>query len=151
MASKKDRKKRRREQQRQNKEQIEVKQKERYEQINVDKKKTSQKKKKIIIITVIIAVLLVSLSFFFALKPGNYDDFAKCLTEKGAVMYGENWCQYTNGQKGMFGNSFKYINYEVKRDLDKRPTWIIDGKTYETVQSFERLATLTGCEKYLDI
>jgi hypothetical protein len=46
----------------------------------------------------------------------------------------------------MFGKSFKYIHYEVNENLNKRPTWVINGKSYETVQSFERLASLTGCE-----
>ncbi len=97
----------------------------------------------------IIAALLISIVIFGVyaiITPGKYDDFAKCLTEKGAVMYGEDWCQYTNAQKNMFGKSFKYINYQVKRNLNIRPTWVINEKTHETVQSFERLSELTGCK-----
>ena len=119
---------------------------EREERFRLEKEK--KKKRKTAIISVAAALILVAASLisYAVLSPGKYDNFAKCLTEKGAVMYGENWCRYTNAQKGMFGKSFKYINYEVKTDLNKRPTWVINGNTYETVQSFERLSALTGCE-----
>ncbi|MBI4447848.1 hypothetical protein HY643_02615 [Candidatus Woesearchaeota archaeon] len=94
----------------------------------------------------IIIAVIGSLTAYFVLSPGKYDDFAKCLTEKGAVMYGENWCKYTQAQKGMFGRSFKYVNYVQKTGLRLRPTWVINGETYETVQSFEKLSELTGCK-----
>ena len=118
----------------------------REEEFKLRKEKRARKKKKVIAIIIgffLVFAVIVSYAYF---TPGKYDDFAKCLTEKGAVMYGEDWCQYTQGQKGMFGKSFKYINYKVKTDLNKRPTWVIDDKTYETVQSFQRLSALTGCE-----
>ncbi len=115
-----------------------------------EKERKAKMKRNVIggIIAGIIIVLVISASVlaFYLFTPGKYDSFAKCLTEKGAVMYGENWCKYTNAQKNMFGKSFKYINYQVKEDLNKRPTWVINGETYETVQSFERLSALTGCK-----
>ncbi len=116
------------------------------EELKVEKVKKSNKKFKVIAISAVIFLILVSWIAYSMLSPGKYDSFAKCLTEKGAVMYGEDWCKYTNAQKGMFGKSFKYITYQVKEDLRKRPTWVIDGESYETVQSFERLAALTGCK-----
>ncbi len=115
------------------------------EELKVEKGKKSKKKFKVIAITAVLLLILGSWIVYSSLSPGKYDEFAKCLTEKGAVMYGEDWCKYTNAQKGMFGKSFKYINYQVKEDLRKRPTWVIDGESYETVQSFERLSVLTGC------
>lgn len=82
--------------------------------------------------------------------PGPYDDFAKCLTENGAVMYGAmDWCKYTQEQAAMFGKSFKHVNYKEyteRPDIKITPTWIINGKKYERVQSFQKLAELTGCE-----
>jgi len=105
-----------------------------------------KKKQKIIAIVIAVFLILSSWIAYSLLSPGRYDGFAKCLTEKGAVMYGEDWCQYTQGQKAMFGKSFKYINYQIKTDLRKRPTWVINEESYETVQSFDRLAALTGCE-----
>lgn len=63
------------------------------------------------------------------------DAFAKCLTEKGWVMYGAEWCGHCKVQKALFGDSFKYIKYIECPDntqlcLDKEisgyPTWKIE-------------------------
>lgn len=117
-----------------------------------DTRRKKKKKTKLIIYSVIIIILLIiggSIANYF-LTSGPYDDFAKCLTEKGAVMYGAiEWCKYTQGQAAMFGKSFKYIDYRDESELPgirTRPTWVIDGKWYEKVQSFETLAIATGCE-----
>tara|TARA_Y100000310_G_scaffold15911_1_gene15958 strand:- start:2023 stop:2439 length:417 start_codon:yes stop_codon:yes gene_type:complete len=118
----------------------------REDNLKLDKEKVAKKKRGVIIIALILFSIIAAVVTYGLLSPGRYDRFAKCLTEKGAVMYGEDWCQYTNAQKNMFGKSFKYIHYEVNENLNKRPTWVVNGKNYETVQSFERLAALTGCE-----
>ncbi len=91
----------------------------------------------------------------YAASPGEFDDFAKCLTEKGAVMYGNDFCQYTRGQMNFFGKSKQYINY-IKcinneelcnsKGVKVTPTWEIEGKMYEQVQTFEKLSALSGCE-----
>ena len=98
----------------------------------------------------VVILAIAAYSVYSANKPGQYDDFAKCLSEKGAVMYGAiEWCKYTQAQKGMFGNSFKYLNYQDFTKLSgikKTPTWVINGKWYENVQSFDKLAALTGCK-----
>ncbi len=116
------------------------------ERFKSEEEKKSKRKNKFIIIAVIVLIIIGSGVTYAVLSPGQYDNFAKCLTEKGVVMYGEDWCQYTQGQKRMFGKSFKYVNYEVKTDLKIRPTWIINEETYERVQSFETLSELTGCD-----
>ena len=114
---------------------------------------TKSNKTKIYTISAIIALLLLAViaySVYSISKPGPYDTFAKCLTEKGAVMYGAmGWCKFTQGQKAMFGKSFKYINYHEFNELPgikKTPTWVINGQWYENAQSFDKLATLTGCK-----
>ena len=76
------------------------------------------------------------------------DNFAKCLTDKGAVMYGASFCKYTHAQKGMFGNSIRFIDSrDFSEDLNvkKTPTWLINGKYYENMQSFDKLTAITGC------
>ena len=97
-----------------------------------------------------IILLIIAYSVYSATRPGPYDNFAKCLNKNGAVMYGAmDWCKFTQAQKGMFGKSFKYINYHEFGELQgikKTPTWVIDGKWYENVQSFETLASATGCK-----
>jgi hypothetical protein len=113
----------------------------------------AKKRRKIKLIVLSLVLLIVSVSIFttfnYYTKPGPYDNFAKCLKEKGAVMYGAiEWCKYTQGQAHMFGKSFQYINYQDASKLPglkTSPTWVIDGKWYEKVQSFETLSSVTGC------
>ena len=97
-----------------------------------------------------IILAVAAYSVYSINKPGEYDVFAKCLTGKGAVMYGAlDWCKYTQAQKAMFGKSFKYVNYHEYTELPgikKTPTWVINGAWYTNVQPFDKLAAVTGCE-----
>jgi hypothetical protein len=111
-----------------------------------ERQRKVSRKHTILAICGVIVLILASVTVYSLVSPGIYDGFAKCLSEKGVVMYGEDWCPNTIGQKEMFGKSFKYVNYQIKTDLRIRPTWVIEGKEYETVQSFQRLAELTGCK-----
>ena len=63
----------------------------------------------------------------------KYDNFAKCLAQKGIIMAGTDWCHFCKQQKEMFGTSFQYINY---KNCDKK---------YAGVQTLENLAKLSGC------
>ena len=84
----------------------------------------------------------------------KYDDFVDCLNEKGAVIYGNDYCSYTTNQLGFFGKSKEGLNY-VKcvnneelcnsKGVSITPTWEIGGKTYSGVQTFEKLSSITGC------
>lgn len=87
--------------------------------------------------------------------PGQFDAFARCLSQKGVKMYGTDWCEYCQRQKKEFGKSFQYVSFvncdyqkqECKeRGVESYPTWIIGGKQYSGVQPLERLASLSGCE-----
>ncbi len=89
------------------------------------------------------------------------DRFAKCLTDKGAAMYGVFWCDHCHEQKELFGDSFKYVKYvecvtqdaprtlipECKaQGIKHTPTWIFgDGSRLEGTQSLATLASKTGC------
>ena len=83
------------------------------------------------------------------------EDFAQCLTDSGAVMYGTDWCHYCQNQKELFGEDFEKINY-VNCDYNKAacddagvsgyPTWVINGVTYPGFKQIEKLAELSGCE-----
>ncbi|MDP3765605.1 MAG: hypothetical protein Q8R04_03765 [Nanoarchaeota archaeon] len=110
-------------------------------------------KSKYYVIAAVIGIIILATaaySVYSINKAGPYDNFAKCLTEKGVVMYGAmGWCKFTQGQKGMFGKSFRYINYHELQDLPgikKTPTWVINGAWHENAQSFDTLAALTGCK-----
>jgi len=90
----------------------------------------------------------------------NLDDFAKCITSKGAVFYGASWCEHCNNQKTMFGESLQYVKYVecavegqpqvqtpecTAAGISGYPTWIINNQSYPGEQTIESLAKLTGC------
>jgi hypothetical protein len=100
-------------------------------------------------IMVILALILLA-----GCSSTNYDSFAQCLTEKGAIMYGTDWCGYCNQQKGAFGSSFQYVDFVdcdndmgacSQANIGSYPTWVINGNQYRGEQSLSRLAYLTGC------
>ena len=75
--------------------------------------KRAKNLKKFSIVAAIIILIVGAVSFVaisYANSAGPYDKFAKCLSDKGAIMYGATWCKYTAEQKAMFGKSFKYLN-----------------------------------------
>lgn len=112
------------------------------------------------IIVLVIAIGIGAVYYFLTPKgPGKYDEFAPCLTERGAIMYGTFWCPNCNSQKSMFSSSFKYIEYvecdprgnkanpalcEVN-NIQNVPTWIINGTKYVGVQSLQKLSSISGC------
>jgi glutaredoxin len=84
---------------------------------------------------------------------------AKHLAENNAVMYSAYWCPHCYDQKLLFGK--EAFNEMAKVECDPKgvapapqkcidakvrafPTWVINGTTYEGVQSLEKLAELTG-------
>lgn len=88
------------------------------------------------------------------------ETFTKCLSEKGAKMYGAYWCSHCNEQKEMFGDLFENIEYVEcaeednprvqtiacqQAEISGYPTWEINGQKYPGKQSFEALAKLSGC------
>ncbi len=113
-------------------------------------------RKSLLIIGIVLLVVIGwSLSGYF-IKPNdtNNYNFAKCLTEKGATMYGAEWCGHCKNQKEMFGESFKYVNYVEcpenqelcnEKGIRGYPTWIVNEVQYTGAQQFERLSELTGC------
>ena len=110
----------------------------------------------------LVMVFLSAVSFSAADKA-KLDDFARCLGQKKAVMYGAFYCDHCKEQKDMFGDSAQYLPYVecVEKGTRKvtdqckalgirrTPTWIfeesgerIDGK----VLSLQELSQKTGCK-----
>ena len=105
-------------------------------------------------------IIAITLPLLFAYlnaeddSPGEYDELATCLTQKGVIMYGTEWCSHCQNQKKAFGNSFKLINF-VDCDANRAvcsiagitgyPTWKINGKNYPGEMSLEELAELSDC------
>jgi len=118
-----------------------------------------------VLILVVVVVALVSSGaitglFVTPTPPENYyDDFAKCLTQKGVVMYGSYLCGHCKTQKTMFGDSFQFINYVechpngpnpdpqlcTEKGIRGVPAWEINGNLYPGLRSLEELSSLSGC------
>ena len=111
----------------------------------------------------IIAIIILG-GLYYATKlnaqPGQYDTFAQCLKERGAVFYGAFWCPHCQSQKKMFGKSAKYLNYVECSTPDGRgelpicqnqqitgyPTWLFaDGSRESGELSLDFLASKTDC------
>ena len=121
------------------------------------------KQNKIIIgLAVIIVVIVIFLAAYNVSGKNkvsvSYDKFAQCLAEKGAVMYGAEWCSHCKAQKAVFGNSFKYVNYVECPDntqlcIDKGvqgfPTWLVGTSTkiegFDENKTMKALSDATGC------
>jgi glutaredoxin len=132
----------------------------------MEPKKTKDELKFWKTLTAILAVLLVISIFTNGFNISTSDDvvptdtdeegqtLAQCLTEKGAVMYGTEWCSHCNNQKRAFGDDFKDIKF-VDCDQDTLacreagirgyPTWVINNQKYPGEQSLNKLKSLAGC------
>ena len=91
-------------------------------------------------------------------KAGLYDTFAQCLTDKGAVMYGAEWCAHCKEQKAVFGDSFRLIKYVecpdntqfcIDKGVQGYPTWLIGTSTklegFDESKTMKELSDATGC------
>ena len=102
-------------------------------------------------------ILIVAVVWYFSAKPGENDDFAKCLTEKGVKMYGAYWCPHCQREKAAFGDSFNYVPYVecteepgttqcTAAGITGYPTWITaDGRRFEGEQGIVRLSEASSC------
>lgn len=125
------------------------------------------KTKSLAISLAVIAVLAVAAALAMnaqkgvkAGEPGQYEDFAKCLTEKGVKMYGAYWCPHCQNQEKMFGGSWKYVDY-IECSLPNRggqnaacnnagingyPTWeFANGERVEGEVPLQQLSEKSGC------
>ena len=94
------------------------------------------------------------------ISAGKYDDFARCVSDSGAKMYGAYWCTHCISQKKLFGSSFSKINYiecslpnnagqtEACKSagIESYPTWEFeDGSREQGEISLNKLSQTTGC------
>lgn len=116
-----------------------------------------------IIGVIVLAVALIAYPAFLgsttltlSLTSADLDAFAECLSEKGVIMAGTDWCHFCQNQKALFGKSFEYINYKnceletewcISNNIGGYPTWIFPGnKRYSGVQQLSTLSNLSGCK-----
>lgn len=94
-------------------------------------------------------------------RSGRLDEFARCLTEKKAIMYGSFLCPHCQDQKELFGNSWPYIQYVecsvpgsrriapacAAAKIQHVPTWVFgDGQRREGLVQLQELSQRTGCK-----
>lgn len=83
-------------------------------------------------------------------------DFASCLAEKGATMYGAWWCPHCKEQKAIFGEEaaekLAYVECTenpqlcIEKKVEYYPTWIFaDGSLVSGTQNFVSLSEKTSC------
>ncbi|OHA71359.1 MAG: hypothetical protein A3F15_02975 [Candidatus Wildermuthbacteria bacterium RIFCSPHIGHO2_12_FULL_40_12] len=112
-----------------------------------------------------VAAILIIAGIFFLIaqknrEPGELDEFAICLKDKGAVFYGAFWCSHCQNQKKFFGNSARLLPYvecstpdgrgqlQVCRgkNIEGYPTWeFADGNRESGEIPLTLLAEKTGC------
>ena len=119
-------------------------------------KKERRNKSILLYAGLLILAVFVAYSFISTgSEPSHLDDFAKCITENGATMYGAEWCPHCKNQKEMFGDSFQYVNYvecTINKDaclaagVKGYPTWkFSDGTSQSGEVSIQFLSQKTGC------
>jgi len=104
-----------------------------------------------------IAILAFGAWAFLSPKQaeGRYDEFAQCLSEKGMVMYGADWCPHCQNEKKAFDDSFRLINYVecpddpqlcLGKGIEVYPTWMMqDGRKLVGEQGLKKLSQQSGC------
>ena len=114
-----------------------------------------------------LVVLLILISGCASQTPeveGEYDSFAKCLSDSGVKMYGSFLCSVCKRQRDLFGSSFELLgeiechprgeNTQtelcLEKNIESTPTWTLekDGVELERLdgyQNLEVLAELSGC------
>lgn len=104
-------------------------------------------------ITLVVIILVLILAYWLINRDPNGapEDIAKCIGEN-AVLYTQLGCPACETQEEKFGENKKHLNivdcfFELEKcsEIERTPTWIIDGKKYVGIQSIEKLQELTGC------
>ncbi len=94
------------------------------------------------------------------LEPPNYDNFAKCLAEKGLKVYGSELCSACRAEMKIFGSSWRFLNMiECNPNIDgnkadeclevevkKTPTFIMGDKRTDGFKLLDELSEFSGCE-----
>jgi hypothetical protein len=123
-------------------------------------------KKSFLIVAAATIVIMAASWFFFtnyantamASLPapgGASEEFAKCITAKGVILAGTEWCPHCQNMKKMFGSSFAFVNFKdcdketawcTSNGIEAYPTWVMpDGSKQVGERTIEQLAKISGC------
>jgi len=108
-------------------------------------------KERLITFIIILFVIILAIIILVKNPPETDEEISKCIG-KNSVLYTRLGYHFCKVQENLFGENYQYLNvvdcfFEGGKcgDLISTPTWIIKGKEYGGVQSFEKLKELTGC------
>lgn len=111
------------------------------------------KRSNLINIAIVVLVIIIAAIILMNGKnnPKTDEETSKCIGSK-STLYVQLGCVHCKTQEEMFGDFKKELNiidcfYERDKcsEIKATPTWDINGKFYEGVQSIETLKELTGC------
>lgn len=127
-------------------------------------KKIEKNKKIAIILTIVFLSAAAFLGFQLMAgepKVNPLDQFAQCLTDQGAKIYGAYWCSNCKIQEERFDSSWKFIDYTEcatpgiqgqvsscnEAEIEGYPTWVFaDASRLVGSQTLESLSDKTGCD-----
>lgn len=110
--------------------------------------------------TIAMTIALLLLALMLTGCGPNLDEFAKCVSKSGMVMYGTYWCPHCANVKKSFGSSLEFINYVecdnngpngnelkcVEDGIKAYPTFVFgDGTHIEGELTLQNIADKTGC------
>ncbi len=108
----------------------------------------------------VIPLIILTIFLVYFTSGPDTSDFAQCLTDNGAKMFGAYWCGHCKEQKELFGDGFKNIKYiecslpggdgqtELckKENIEGYPLWEFKDGSRESGQlPLETLSEKTGC------
>ena len=110
------------------------------------------RKKSVVTWLVILGVIILAIWIMNKPIPVTDAEVAKCIG-KEATLYIQLGCHACETQEKLFGDNLQYIDIvdcwfsaDKCEDIRVTPTWKINGKLIEGVQSIVKLQELTGCE-----
>ncbi len=113
------------------------------------------------LVTILVVLIVAAIAFFviYGKMGGNVveptpAEVAKYIGEH-AVLYVQTGCIHCKEQEDLFGENVRYLNiidcFEegnmqicINEEIERTPTWVINGEKYEGVQTIEKLKELTG-------
>jgi hypothetical protein len=117
-------------------------------------------RRRLVLPVALTALALAACTASAVAESRNLDEFAQCLTNKGATMYGASWCPVCKAQLKAFGSAAQNLQY-VECSIDgswmptedctdanvtKFPTWTFsDGSRLSGLLTMDRLSKKTGC------
>lgn len=111
------------------------------------------KKETLWTIGIILGVILLSYFILNKEKPKTEEQIVKCIG-KNSVLYIQLGCSACKKQEEIFGDNYQKLTivdcfFEkdkcIKNKITATPTWEINGKKIEGVQSISKLQNLTSC------